>query len=172
MMHLRAGGSLAALALQQFDLYGRRTFDIGNVDVSEGSGLGCKLHTLGFELGSLRVEVHCGPPTDMIDGVALARRGLAFLRENPDLTILQSIHASLQLSALAAKHLEVPLEGTFGVRCAEMDVVEGQRLRILQELDFGAPRIFNESVLEESSLVLNRRDDFDAGRLQLLNFCG
>src|SRR4029077_12308271 len=125
-----------------------------------------------FELSGLRVGVHCGPPTDMIDGVALARRGLAFIRENPALTILQSIHATLQLSAFAAKHLEVPLEGTFGVRRAEMDVVEAQRFRILQEFDFGAPWIFNESVLEEPSLVLDRRDDFDAGRLQLLNFCG
>src|SRR4029077_16501969 len=162
MMHLRAGGSLAALALQQFDLYGSRTFDIGNVDVSEGPGLGCELHALGFELGGLRVEVHCGPPTDMIDGVALARRGLPLLRENPDLTILQSVHASLQLSALAAKHLEVPLEGTFGVGGAEMDVVEAQRLGILQDLDFGTPWILNESVLEQSRSFLDRRDDFDA----------
>src|ERR1700719_2430115 len=168
----RASSGWRPLALQQFDLNGRRTFDIGNVDVSEGSGLGCKLHTLGFEFGGLRAEVHCGPPTDMIDGVALARRGLAFLRENPDLTILQSIHASLQLFALTAKHLEVPLEGAFGVRCAQMDVVEAQRLRILQDLDFGAPWIFNESVLKESRLFLDRRDDFDACRLQLHNFCG
>ena len=70
--------------------------------------------------------------------------GLVLLSLEPYNRILQSIHTSLQLSAFAAKHLEVPLEGTFGVRCAEMDVVDAQRLRILQDLDSGAPRIFRK----------------------------
>src|SRR6266566_9865067 len=118
------------------------------MDVPDGPRLGCKLHTLGFEFGSLLGEIHGSPPANMIDCVTLAWRGVPFFHENPRLAILHSIHPSFQLRALTAKHFEIPLQGSFWVRRPQMDVVEAERLGILQDLDFGAPRVFEEGVLE------------------------
>src|SRR5437588_12377592 len=112
------------------------------MDVAHGPRLGRELNALCFELGGLGVKVGGSPPADMIDGVALARSGVAFLRENPDIAILHRINASFQLRKLAAEHVEVPVEASLGVRHSQMNVVEAKGFGILQDLDFSAPGVF------------------------------
>ena len=107
----------------------------------------------------------------MIDGVALARSGVAFLRENPDIAILHRINASFQLRKLAAEHVEVPVEASLGVRHSQMNVVEAKGFGILQDLDFSAPGVFDEGMLVQPGFFGDGHDDFNAFRFELFHFC-
>src|SRR5438105_2375707 len=93
---------------------------------------------LGDDLDIVRLEVReeavhvLRPPADMIDRVSRAQFALSFVEEYPELGELDPFDPPLQLGPLASDDLQVPLHAGFGVRHPQMNVMQADDIRVLQ----------------------------------------
>src|SRR5471030_261437 len=163
----------ARLSLDELDLRASWSFEIREVDDGaagelERPRLGGELHVLQFQLGDPRREVFRAP-ADVIDGVALARRRVATLNENPYAAPRRALEAILELAGDAAELVLVPGERRHRIRRAQMHMMQPELRGILHDLDPRAPRIFDVPELEEPRHVAHRRHDLHAGGLELLH---
>src|SRR5215510_12479401 len=119
-------------ALHHLDADASRREDEPDPEISDAAWRR-RLQSLRPQLADLRIDVrHC--PAEVIDRVALARRGLVALvckQQDRRIRIFHRIDVSLPLDALAAVVFEEPLQFGVGIRHPEVDMMEPQRLRIL-----------------------------------------
>ena len=93
---------------------------------------------------------------DVVDGPSSRRSGgpsLVLHGQQPDIAHAQTVELPPQLSRLATEPLLIPLQGRGRVGAAQMDMVEAERVAVLDQFDAGAPRVEDESVFEQARRV-------------------
>src|SRR5436190_12820260 len=110
----------------------------------------------------------------MVDRTSLARNRISASNHHVDrretaAAILHGVHLAFHLRTLASELVEEPGVARLGVRHSQLDMVKAKQLRILHELNLGAPRILDESSFIESRDILYRLDDLGVDRRKFLH---